>query len=63
MAIAKTTAKTTTRDLSGEVAFLTRALKAPTLRESVTRLAERARSESWTHEEFLVATSPWNAGE
>src|SRR5262249_60027314 len=28
---------------------------APTLREAVTRLAERARSESWTHEEFLVA--------
>ncbi|MEO6142699.1 MAG: ATP-binding protein, partial [Dermatophilaceae bacterium] len=45
----------TTRDLSSEVAFLTRALKAPTLRESVPRLAERARAESWTHEEFLVA--------
>ena len=44
-----------TRDLSAEVAYLTRALKAPTLRESVTRLAERARSESWTHEEFLIA--------
>jgi hypothetical protein len=29
----------TTRDLSAEVAFLTRALKAPTLRESVPRLA------------------------
>src|SRR5918995_813872 len=43
------------RDVSAEVAFLTRALKAPTLRESVTRLAERARAESWTHEEFLVA--------
>ncbi len=43
------------RDLTGEVAFLTRALKAPTLREAVPRLAERARSESWTHEEFLVA--------
>ena len=43
------------RDVSSEVAFLTRALKAPTLRESVTRLAERARTESWTHEEFLVA--------
>jgi DNA replication protein DnaC len=43
------------RDLSAEVAFLTRALKAPTLRESVARLAERARSESWSHEEFLVA--------
>ena len=43
------------RDLSAEVAFLTRALKAPTLRESVDRLAERARAESWSHEEFLVA--------
>src|SRR4051794_33037043 len=43
------------RDLVAEVAFLTRALKAPTLRESVPRLAERARTESWSHEEFLVA--------
>jgi DNA replication protein DnaC len=52
-----TSAKTSTasRDLGSEVAFLTRALKAPTLRESVPRLAERARAESWTHEEFLVA--------
>jgi DNA replication protein DnaC len=40
---------------AAEVAFLTRALKAPTLRESVTRLAERARAESWSHEEFLIA--------
>jgi DNA replication protein DnaC len=45
----------TARDTSGEIAFLTRALKAPTLRESVPRLAERARDESWTHEEFLAA--------
>jgi DNA replication protein DnaC len=45
----------TSRDLAAEVAFLTRALKAPTLRESVSRLAERARAENWTHEEFLVA--------
>jgi DNA replication protein DnaC len=43
------------RDLAAEIAFLTRALKAPTLRESVNRLAERARAETWTHEEFLVA--------
>src|SRR5205085_1840735 len=50
----KTAAKTS-RDFAAEVAFLTRALKAPTLRESVGRLAERARAESWTHEEFLVA--------
>jgi DNA replication protein DnaC len=42
-------------DLTAEVAYLTRALKAPTLRESVDRLAERARSEGWSHEEYLVA--------
>ncbi len=49
------TAARTARDTAAEVTFLTRALKAPTLRESVSRLAERARAESWTHEEFLVA--------
>ena len=43
------------RDLAAEIAFLTRALKAPTLRESAGRLAERARADSWSHEEFLVA--------
>jgi DNA replication protein DnaC len=48
-------AKTAPRDLSAEIAFLTRALKAPTLRQSVERLAQRARAESWTHEEFLIA--------
>src|SRR5690348_16892864 len=47
--------KTAARDTTAEIAFLTRALKAPTLRESVPRLAERARAESWTHEEFLAA--------
>jgi DNA replication protein DnaC len=49
------TARTPARDLGAEIAFLTRALKAPTLRESVPRLAERARTETWSHEEFLVA--------
>jgi DNA replication protein DnaC len=53
-------AKTTTasgagRDFTSEIAFLTRALKAPTLRDAVERLAQRAREQSWTHEEFLVA--------
>src|SRR5512146_1751325 len=48
-------AKTAARDTTAEISFLTRALKAPTLRESVPRLAERARAESWTHEEFLAA--------
>jgi DNA replication protein DnaC len=52
MATAKTTSA---RDLAAEVAFLTRALKAPSLREAAGRLAERARAENWSHEEFLVA--------
>jgi DNA replication protein DnaC len=49
------TAPAAGRDFTAELSFLTRALKAPTLREAVERLAERARAESWTHEEFLVA--------
>jgi DNA replication protein DnaC len=52
---AKAEASKTSRDVTSELEFLTRALKAPTLRESVARLAERAREESWTHEEFLAA--------
>ena len=50
-----TTKAAAARDVSAEVAFLTRALKAPTLRDSVPRLADRARAESWSHEEFLIA--------
>jgi DNA replication protein DnaC len=49
------TSAKTARDLTAELVFLTRALKAPTLRQSVARLAERARAEGWTHEEFLAA--------
>jgi DNA replication protein DnaC len=52
------TAKTTNikgRNISSEIAYLTRALKAPSLAGAVERLAERARAESWTHEEFLAA--------
>ena len=52
MAATKTTPG---RDVTAELAYLTRALKAPTLREAVDRLAERARTENWTHEEFLAA--------
>ena len=52
MSTAKTTAR---RDVSAEIAYLTRALKAPTLRESAARLAERARAENWSHEEYLAA--------
>src|SRR5215212_4645634 len=53
MAAAKTS--TASRDVVSELMFLTRALKAPTLRESAARLAERARAESWSHEEYLAA--------
>ena len=52
---AATAAQTPQRDFAGEISFLTRALKAPTMRDAVPRLAERGRAESWTHEEFLVA--------
>ena len=38
-----------------DIAFLCRALKAPSLAQAVERLAERARADSWTHEEFLAA--------
>ena len=38
-----------------DVAYLCRALKAPSLAAAVERLAERARAESWSHEEFLAA--------
>ena len=40
---------------SSDIAYLCRALKAPSLAASVERLSERARVESWTHEEFLAA--------
>src|SRR6202167_3140628 len=40
---------------AGDLLYLCRALKAPSLAKSVERLAERARSESWSHEEFLAA--------
>ena len=45
---------TTTR-ASSDIAYLCRALKAPSMGKAVTRLAERARAEEWTHEEFLAA--------
>ena len=50
-------AKTTigSRDVTAELAYPTRALKAPTLREAIGRLAERARAETWSYEEFLAA--------
>jgi DNA replication protein DnaC len=52
----KTSASTSSgRNVAAELAYLTRTLKAPSLAAAVARLAERARAESWTHEEFLAA--------
>jgi DNA replication protein DnaC len=50
-------AKTATagRNVASEIAYLARALKAPSLSGAVERLAERARAEGWSHEEFLAA--------
>src|SRR3954453_9362890 len=40
---------------SADIAFLCRALKAPSLAAAVDRLGGRARSEGWSHEDFLAA--------
>ena len=40
---------------ASELAFLCRALKAPSLASAAERLAERARTEGWSHEEYLAA--------
>ncbi|MFI6360662.1 ATP-binding protein [Streptomyces sp. NPDC050743] len=45
----------TSQQTSSDLAFLARALKAPALLEAADRLGERARKESWTHAEYLVA--------
>lgn len=46
---------TPSRDVAAELAFLSRALKAPALLDAADRLAERATAESWTHQEYLAA--------
>jgi DNA replication protein DnaC len=52
--IAEKTAPTG-HDTRGEIAYLARALKTPAIVEAAERLAERARTENWTHEEYLAA--------
>jgi IstB-like ATP binding protein len=43
------------RAVSSELIYLTKALQAPALRDAAVRLAERARDEGWSHEEYLAA--------
>jgi DNA replication protein DnaC len=44
-----------TKRPAADLSYLCRAIKAPSLMASVERLAERARQETWTYEEFLSA--------
>ena len=46
---------TTKKQAATDLSYLCRAIKAPSLAQAVDRLAERARAEGWTHEEFLAA--------
>jgi DNA replication protein DnaC len=46
---------TTAAAASSQLAYLTRVLRAPAVRESAARLAEAAREQGWSHEEFLAA--------
>ena len=48
-------ATATTTKPASDVGYLCRALKAPSMAAAVDRLAERARTDGWTHEEFLAA--------
>lgn len=47
--------KPTGRQMTADLAFYCRAMKAPALLEAAERLAERARGEGWTHTEYLAA--------
>ena len=46
---------TAATEATSELAWLCRALKAPSLAAGIDRLATRAREEGWTHEQFLAA--------
>jgi DNA replication protein DnaC len=46
---------TQARKAPSDIAYLCRALKAPSMARAIERLAGRARQEEWTHEEFLAA--------
>ncbi|WP_329473192.1 IS21-like element helper ATPase IstB [Streptomyces sp. NBC_01723] len=45
----------TSRDVGSELIYLNKGLKAPALRDAAARLAERARDEGWSQEEYLAA--------
>ena len=42
-------------EMGKQIEYLTRALKAPRIREAAARLADQARDAGWSHEEYLAA--------
>lgn len=55
LAAASTGTTPSQKDTGSQLAYLTRVLKAPALRESIDRLAATAREQAWSYEEFLAA--------
>ena len=49
------TATKTTEQISSKIAYLTRALKTPTIGRVWEDLGGMAREENWSHEEYLAA--------
>jgi DNA replication protein DnaC len=45
----------TGKDVTGEVKFLARELKAPVIAATFTALGDQAREQGWSHEEYLAA--------
>lgn len=43
------------REISGQIEYYARAMKAPRIREAAARLADQAREAGWSHEEYLAA--------
>jgi DNA replication protein DnaC len=43
------------KDISGELTFLARELKAPLIASTFAGLADQAREQGWSHEEYLAA--------
>lgn len=46
------------KEISGQIEYYARAMKAPRIRESAARLADQAREAGWSHEEYLAAVLP-----
>ncbi len=43
------------KDITGEVTYLARELKAPLIAATFSALGEQAREQGWSHEEYLAA--------